>query len=598
MYLKDLLRIALISVSVASCGKENYKPFVPESSDSPVEVALVMGNSHMTRTTYDAGHKRFVWMPGDEIAVWAKNQAGAYSLDGQKFSLLARGLGNAEAYFTATLTAPMDEGTYSYYMTYPLPESVNGTTAEFNVPEVQDGVASDGVGIIVAEPVTGPELSPVEEASPIIPENVLNVKMKHLLHFLRFYIPEGYNVLGEPVSRIEFTMPQAIAGKVAVDVTDASTATLSEGVNGMTLELETPIDESADGTETAVAGIFPPRNAYSAGDQMSVLIYSENKWASLNPMPLEGRTFAAGHLTSVPLRPVEAKQLYKLRFTLASNNLGEDPYNIKISLPEGVNWPGSASNVLGFDGTHSGLIKVGDTFVMETKDEAAFRTLSSQALTVSYESESALVTESLALGDLTSVSNAACSLNCPYLFFEDFSSVESFSSNDKYSWSSAGSKSPQSFLSGWSAARAGAQAGIAIRIACRRETGLANYPARADSPFLNGLKNGKTVDLSVDYDYSMGRAGTPEISQTVYFGYITTDKNLESGDDTGTFPVTFDIKETTGSYTNINHTADATLTGVKAPLRLSWRTVPETNWGANNNTCWLYIDNIKVKIKK
>ena len=46
---------------------------------------------------------------------------------------------------------------------------------------------------------------------------------------------------------------------------------------------------------------------------------------------------------------------------------------------------------------------------------------------------------------------------------------------------------------GWSAARAGAQAGTAIRIACRRETGLANYPARADSPYLTGLKEGKTV---------------------------------------------------------------------------------------------------------
>jgi len=598
VYLKDLLRIALISVSVASCGNENYEAFVPESYDSPVEVALAMGNGSQTRTAYDADQKGFVWMPGDKIAVWAKNQDGTYSLDGQTFSLLARGGDRSDAYFTATLPAPMDEGTYSYYMTYPLPESVSGTAAEFKVPDVQDGAASDGVDIIVAEPVTGPELSPVVEASPIMPDNVLNVKMKHLLHFLRFYIPQGMNALGEPVNRIEFTMPQAIAGKVAVDVTDATTARLSEGVNGMALELKAPIDESADGTEAAVAGIFPPKAAYSAGEQMNVSIYSESKWASLSPISLNGRTFDAGHVTPVPLRPTEAKQLYKLRFTLAFNNLGEDPYNIRLSLPEGVNWPGSASNVLGFDGTHNGLIKVGDTFVLETKDEAEFRALSLQPLTVSYESESALVTESLALGDLTSVSNAACSLNCPYLFFEDFSGVEAFNSDDEYKISSAGSKSPHTFLNGWSAARAGAQAGTAIRIACRRETGLANYSARADSPFLSGLKKGKIVNLDVSYDYSMNREGGPEIAQTVYFGYITTEKALKSGDDTGTFPESFKINETTGSYTNINHTANTMLTRVGAPLRLSWRTVPETNWGANNNTCWLYIDNIKVKIKK
>ena len=595
-------------MSVASCGNESYEAFVPESYDSPVEVALAMGDGSRTRTAYDADQKGFVWTPGDKIAVWAKNQAGTYSLDGQTFSLLARGLSNVRACFTATLPAPMDEGTYSYYMTYPLPESVSGTSAEFKVPEVQNGAASDGVDIIVAEPVDGPALSPIVEASPIMPDNVLNVKMKHLLHFLRFYIPEGMNALGEPVNRIEFTMPQAIAGKVAVDVTDASAATLSEGVSGMILNLKSPIDESADGTEAAVAGIFPPKAAYSAVDQMNVSIYSENKWASLNPISLNGRTFDAGHVTPVPLRPAEAKQLYKLRFTLASNNLGEDPYNIRLSLPEGVNWPGSSSNVLGFDGTHNGLIKVGDTFVFETKDEAEFRVLSSQPLTVSYESESALVTENLALGNLASVSNATCSLNCPYLFFEDFSEVKDINSDDDYSMSSPGSKDPVTFLDGWSAARVGAQAGTAIRLACRRETS-ADYPARADSPVLSGLKDGVTVSLEVDFDYSMDREGyatwpftAPEISQTVHIGYITTTKALKSGDSTGDFPVDFTVNETTGSYTNINHSYNTVLTDVQykanAPLRLSLRTTPEHKAGTSNNTCWLYIDNIKVKIKK
>ena len=237
--------------------------------------------------------------------------------------------------------------------------------------------------------------------------------------------------------------------------------------------------------------------------------------------------------------------------------------------------------------------------------------MSSKRLAVTYESESSVVSETVTLGDFSSSNRGECELNCPYLFFEDFSWVEVFNSNDEYGWSSPGSFSPHLFApytinaenpwspekGGWSAARAGAQAGTAIRIACRRETGLANYPARADSPYLTGLKEGKTVNLEIAYDYSMNREGDPSISQTVYFGYITTGDTYKSGDSKGTFPVKFSVKETTGSYTNINHTADATLTGVKSPLRLSWRTVPQTNWGANN-TCWLYIDNIKVKIKK
>lgn len=579
---------------------------------SSVNVVFAVGNTPRTRTEYDVETKRFVWKTGDEVAVWAKSPDGSYALDNQAFRLMAVASDKSEAYFTATLQSPMAEGTYSYYMTYPLPESMGGMTATFTVPSVQDGTASDGVDIIVAEPISGPALEPVKEAAPIVSDDVLNVRMRHLLHFLRFYIPEGHNVLGEPVKRIEVTMPQAVAGKVSVDVTDASTVSFGEGVNGLTLELRNPIDESADGTEVAVAGIFPPRMAYSAGDRITVDAYSENKCASVS-FSLAGRDFAAGHTTKVPLKMTEAKPIeYELKFMLASNNLGEDVQDIRITLPDDAVWPGLSSSELRIDSGNDGLVRIGDTYVFRTKDKAFFKGLSSKRLAVTYESESAVVSETVTLGDFSSSIRGECELNCPYLFFEDFSWVEGFNSNDEYGWSSPGSFSPHLFApytidaenpwspekGGWSAARAGAQAGTAIRIACRRETRLANYSARADSPFLSGLKDGKTVNLDITYDYSMGREGTPKIAQTVYFGYITTSKNPSSGDETGTFPESFKINETTGSYTNINHTANTLLRGVGAPLRLSWRTMPDKDWGANNNTCWLYIDNIKVKIKK
>lgn len=612
MYLKTILRIILVSAGVALCGCGDFESTESEVIPSSVNVVFAVGNTPRTRTEYDVETKRFVWNDGDKIAVWAKSPDGSYALDNQAFRLMAVASDKSEAYFTATLQSPMAEGTYSYYMTYPLPESMGGMTATFTVPSVQDGTASDGVDIIVAEPISGPALEPVKEAAPIVSDDVLNVRMRHLLHFLRFYIPEGHNVLGEPVKRIEVTMPQAVAGKVSVDVTDASTVSFGEGVNGLTLELRNPIDESADGTEVAVAGIFPPRMAYSAGDRITVDAYSENKCASVS-FSLAGRDFAAGHTTKVPLKMTEAKPIeYELKFMLASNNLGEDVQDIRITLPDDAVWPGLSSSELRIDSGNDGLVRIGDTYVFRTKDKAFFKGLSSKRLAVTYESESAVVSETVTLGDFSSSIRGECELNCPYLFFEDFSWVEGFNSNDEYGWSSPGSFSPHLFApytidaenpwspekGGWSAARAGAQAGTAIRIACRRETRLANYSARADSPFLSGLKDGKTVNLDITYDYSMGREGTPKIAQTVYFGYITTSKNPSSGDETGTFPESFKINETTGSYTNINHTANTLLRGVGAPLRLSWRTMPDKDWGANNNTCWLYIDNIKVKIKK
>ena len=591
-----LQRIILAAAGIMLCGCNGFEGGEVGTTSGPVNVVLSIGDGPGTKTTYNSETRRFVWQAGDAVSVWARSSAGTYSLDGQTFNLLAAGADGTSAYFSATLQSPMPEGTYSYYITYPLPDSAEGGKAVFSVPAVQDGSASDGVDIIIAEPVEGPALAPIETGSPIVTGKVLKIKMKHLLHFLRFYIPEGKNVLGEPLTRIEFSMPQAIAGTVSVNVTDASTATLGSGTNSMVLDLKDPIGEN----ESAVAGIFPPEAAYSSEDQMSVIVYSENRWAALAPVSLTGRTFAAGHITPVPLRPTEAKTLYQIRFTLASNNLGEDPRSIKLALPEGVYWPGSASNEMTLGGTGA-AIKVGDTFVVKTKDEADFRALSSQTLTVSYDSENALVSENIALGDLTTATSATCSLNCPYLFFEDFSDVGDISSGDKYATSNMGSKDPVTFLNGWSAARVGAKAGTSLRIACRRETS-ANYAARADSPFLSGLKANRSVSLDITFDYSMDRQnggiGPVDVSQTMYVGYITTDKSLKSGDSTGDYPVSYTSDETGGSYTNVNHTYNAVLADIKAPIRLSWRTMPESKAGLNNSTCWLYIDNIKVKIKK
>ena len=588
-----------MALTLVPCGCGGLDTPVPGRKAASAEVVLAVGQSRRTRTAYDADTKSFVWQQGDNVSVWAGSTSGTFALEGTSFSLLARKADNASAYFTTKLDSPMAEGTYSYYVTYPVPESVSGTTATFTVPTLQDGKGTGGVDILVGEPAQGGALQTIAEGDEPVAEDVMNIKMKHLLHFLRFYVPEGCNAFGEPVTTIEFSMPKNIAGQVSVDVTDASTAALSGGSSSMTLELADPLTDEA--SSVAVAGIFPPSEAYSDTDLMTVKLYSENKEADASSVSLAGRTFAAGHITPVPLKPTGVRNRYWLKFTLASNNLGEDPQKITLTLADGSAWPDGTSSALSWEASDGGTIDVGDSYVFVTYDESAFRSLSSKRVTVSYESESAIVSETLSLGDLSSVSHASYSVNCPYLFFEDFSTVESFNSGDKHSSSNVGDKDPKVF-NGWSVARAGAQAGTAIRLAAHREW-FANYPSRADSPFLSGLKEGKTVNLDVQFNYSMGReegglgSGT-NASQNVYLGYITTSENLSSGDETGTFPNSFELNETTGSYENIDHLSQTTLKEVKAPLRLSWRTVTPTYSATTNSTCWLYIDNVKVKIKK
>ncbi len=581
-----------------SCGLD-YSP-----QARPVEVALGVGGTPATKTSPDSDYRHFVWDAGDRTAVWAKSEDGSYALEARTFSLYASTESpNPMAWFSATLDAPMSEGTYTYYMCYPLPESLSGTTATFTVPSVQDGDLSGGRDIIVSVPAQGGALQPIGDN--VVLEQGLSVQMKHLLHFLRFYMPEGCNLLGEPVERIEFTMPQTLAGKLNVDVTDASTAKLSAGSCTVTVNLKQTLSESTSDTKHyAPAAIFPPETTYGTTDYMQVKLYSANKYAELNYL-LAGRSFLAGHITSVALRPESVRPRYSLHVTLASNNLGEDLQKITLTLPDGVCWPGTSSNTYTYTKEDGSLIKTGDTFFLETLEQSEFTALSGKSVTVSYESESALLSRSVTLADLSGSTGADISLDCPYLFFEDFSTVESFNSGDKHSDSNVGSKDPKVF-NGWSVARAGAEAGKAIRLACHRETGFANYPSRADSPFLSGLKEGKTVNLDVQYNYSMNReegglnifTPAPQAYQTVYFGYITTGDNLKSGDDTGTYPNSFQLNETTGSYDYINHLSQMTLNGVQSPIRLSWRTVTQTVWDTSNSTCWLYIDNIKVKISK
>lgn len=568
--------------------------------EGPVKVLFGMDNG-TTKTTLDAEEKRFHWDEGDKIAVWAKGEGSdVLTLSAQEFSLLASTDDSRElSYFISTLPSPMQEGRYTYYVSYPVPQSSDGAHATFALPAVQDGKASSGVGIVISEPTEGAAL-PVTSESTASSDSQLAVRLKHLLHYLRFYIPEGANTLGAPIEQISLKFPAAVAGTVDVDVTDLSTARLSDGGSELALKLAYALDESSEtARKYAVAAVFPPASAYSAADKMEVRLYSADKWADVEPVSLASRTFDAGHITGVPLRPGAAKDYrYELVFRLASNNLGEEVQKITMTLPDGKVWPGTSSGVYEF-APAEGTMAVGQSFVLATDERAQYTSLSSASVVVTYESENARVSETLTLPELSPelyspVISSAVALNCPYLFFEDFSGVASFSSNDEYATSSAGSKNPVSFLNGWSAARAGAEAGKAIRIAARRETWLASYPARADSKFI-GLKDGKRVNLAVSFDYSMGRQGT-SIYQTVYLGYINTGSNYKSSDDTGTFPVNFRVDETSGSYDVINHTYSGVLENVPAPVRLSWRTECEskTAW----TTCWLYIDNIKVKISK
>lgn len=551
-----------------------------------------------TRTIMNPDGLTASWEKGDRIAVWAKNSAGEYTLNNTQFSVY--GADGARAFFTATIDASMPEDRYTYYAVYPAPESFSSTKVTFTIPSVQDGRVSGGADIMIAAPVLHGPLDEVQELSDY---TKLGMSMEHILHQFRLYLPEGEDKLGgEAIVKMVLTFPKPVAGKLVADFTDTEAAAEFSGEEkSITLLLSEPlVNSTSSERKYAMAAFFP--SSFEASESINIKIYTETKIANAYPVNLEGRTFAAGHSTPVRLRISDIREYGRLRFTVSSNNLGENANAVRLTAPQGCTW-GDGSTIYEYRPGHE--ITTGETFEIPFENLDTFRTFSGKDVTVTFDTEHVDATQTVRVPDLTTLNFAEISAGLPYLLYEDFSGVESFNSGDNYAMSNAGSKSPKSFLNGWTGGRVGAEAGMCIRIACRRETSK-GYDARVDSAPIISLK--KSTDIKVSYDYGVNNKyggiaiiTDGNVGQNVYIGYVTDTKGYSSGDDSGTFESdnTFYAKEYTGSYTStpnsdtrIIHSAP---TGV---LRITWRSAAEYQAGTTNTTCWLYLDNIKVQIAK
>ena len=592
--------LALLAAAL-SCTPEGLET-VPSAtvSDGPVTVGFaVASDAAATKTAAGPDGLSTSWTSSDAIALWAKSGT-AYSLSAVPFSIYSRA--DAGAFFTAELDSPMAQGTYTYYATYPVPSSVSGNTATFTVPSLQDGISGNGEDIMVASPAEAGALEQIDWLETRQPE--LALRMEHKLHRLRFYYDDS-RLGGESIQKIVATFPKYVAGTVTTDFTDPeSSMTITEGQSVITVEPVTPVAPSPDDERHyAMASIIPTQ--FQSGESMSVKLYTESKVAAAT-IPLQSRYFAAGHSTPVRIIPSSVGNFCKIYVNVDSNNLGENVQTITFTAPSGCKWSDSGSETFVYNpGT---AIDAGHSFVLEYEDESAFRTLSGKTVTVTYDSEHVTISETIAIENLTGKYSTRLGLNVPYLLYEDFAKVSSFSNHDKYTGGSnatAGLAAAEEFLDGWSGGRIGAEAGKCIRIACRRETS-ARYDARVDSAPLRGTIK-KSANLLVEFDYGANNeyGGIPIVSegnvgQTCHIGYVTSTKAYKSGADDGTFEGdnSFYVKEYTGSYDSTPNNDNYTIHSVPSgkTIRVTWRTVVEDNADLTNTTAWLYLDNIKIKI--
>lgn len=598
--MKDIRRISLFAGLLLLCACSGQQPEISPRPEGPVEVGFGIGSGAGVTVKTIAGDDGLstLWQESDTVALWAVSDGGSDVLDAAEFHVC--GTTDRATFFSATLPQAMSEGDYTYYVTYPVPQQHSGLSAYFDIPAVQDGHSGGGEDLMIAGPVRHGALRPIDWMNVDHSEMVLS--MDHMLHRLRFYTTDS-RLEGEPVQRIVATFPKAVAGGVDVNLADRTLSVREGGSARLTVEASEPVAISwASSRNYLTASIVP--TTFADGESMSVKLYTETKVARAE-IPLQSRTFAAGHSTPVRIIPESVSNRGKIYVNILSNNLGESVDKVTFSAPAGCKWTDNGTNTYVYE--PSDPIVDTRSFVLEYEDESAFRSMSGKAVKVTYDSEHVTISENLTVEDLTGKYSTMLNLNVPYLLYEDFSGVESFSSNDVHKTSSAGSKDAVGFLDGWSGGRIGAEAGKCIRIACRRETSV-DYHARVDSAPLKGIIK-KPANISVEFDYGADNqpGGFPiaiydgNVGQDCYIGYITTTNQYKSGATNGTFDRnvnTFYIKEYTGSYTNTPNNDTFVLQNVSAGNlhRISWRTEVEHQAGTTNTTAWLYIDNVKVKI--
>lgn len=643
--------VLVFALVLSACGAEDFK----EPNNGPHEVGFYVGGGTDTRTEMLPNGLSAVWTDGDELAVWARNSAGDFTLSNQIFKTY--GIDGRRGFFTSTLSEAMPDDTYTYYCTYPVPKSVDGTNVTFNIPAVQDGKVSGGADIMIATPVQRGALTPVPDPED---HSGMSMEMNRMLHQFRFYIPENNEIMNdEKITKIELTFPTKVVGPAVIDIADPSPKPhLSDGDNKVILSLKESLEisrESHDVYNYACAALAPVK--FLDNQTLSIKAYTEDKIAVIDPISLNdpvelrkgnivGKTLLPGHSTPIILK-VKDLVPYKgiIYFTVAANNLGENPTQITFTTEaEGIIWGDEGTDKFVYNPGRE--IPVGERIAIKFEtDLDGYTAFSNKQITVEYESENAILSETLTMPTITSPGVTNVSLTVPYLMFEDFSCVtkegESYGNN---SYSSEERVQPGSSLDacmthkGWNAARYWTT-GNSIRINTRYQCvnlSVSKYSidfssyhhGRLDTPRISGLKPNKTVSLKLVFDAGgyLHKSSTSTVTDTKLCIATHTNEGVLNGIPTGVEGAAWSWKEFTfkinnytssltdfgvrqdshditsefgeNAFTSTFNTFESELSKMTSSTRIVFYVIYTGSSDISNAEFNVYIDNIKLQISK
>ena len=566
--IRPILLFALLFAGACNSSFEEPSP----TSEGGVEVRVAVPTG-VNRAQIEENGVVTRWSSGDCIALWAR-EAEAFALTAHTFTLWHFSQEYPTAYFTASIP-PLTGSSYTYYASYPQPESVEGGVATYQLPAVQDGTSMRPYALMVAEPVQGVALNSQNKE--------LHLSFRNKLHLLKITIPESKNLLGKPLKRLDIIFPVEVTGRLTMDVTDPdSPVLLSKGSRVLTLEFPEPVDAG----DVIWANIAP---VDASGSMISFRGYSDDTESEL--ISTMGKHFEEGHTTPIRLTIPTYRKFTRLCFSVGKNNLGEQIEKITITTPEGVTFP-DGSKTRSFEPNAENNYEL--TFEGTITDN-----LSGGLFTMAFESKSAIVSSQFTMPQLSLYErNEIPAVDVPYLYFEDFATIKGYDDNGSggRNLDSSGSAINDTFrVSGWTGNQTYGVAGKAIALRTRRET-VAEYRGRLDSPSFKSLKSNASVKVKVIFDYGF----STEHSSTelkMHVGYTTTSGGI-SGDDSISNRTEITAQDREGSMDNVNHTYTAEYGGFTSNHRLSFGlySTYATSNAFNSKNHWLYIDNIRISI--
>jgi hypothetical protein len=309
-----------------------------------------------------------------------------------------------------------------------------------------------------------------------------------------------------------------------------------------------------------------------------------------------------------------------LRLKVGKNNLGEAVQKISIFDHTGKELQSYATNTSNtYDLVQHGIY-----------EDGVFQTYTGKTFTVRFESLHAIVEKKITIpSSITKYEvNTLATIDVPYLFFEDFTSIHtSFEKDDARvdNLRSANGMLLNSYMSvsGWNGAHIKGVAGKSIRVNTRHQSfaGATRTNGRVDSPAMKGLKSGANVNLKVEFD--MGAYANSGYSKNndifcIAGMHTASESSALNGLEATTVAGTdiHDDKRVPGMFSSVclqtgyisqncnNDSFGATLPtysftayGCTAATRFGWAPCCiQQNWGSGNAHYYIYLDNIRVSI--